>query len=123
MHMCSFVSIAKRPCTYLVEWLIESVDWISVLLATQSVIKYDPSKTGPRTLIEVVEDAGFEAGLWRANTAGDASSLHRAEAGRWRRKLVVSGVLTTPVASASMVMMLPGMEWWVPVLGDILTCS
>jgi hypothetical protein len=51
----------------------------------QARIKYDPSAgTGPRTLIEVVEDAGFEAKLWRGNIEGVTFGVAVAAVMAWK---------------------------------------
>ncbi len=40
----------------------------------QAAIKYDPNhKTGPRAFIEAVEDAGFEAKIWKGAISGALS--------------------------------------------------
>ena len=48
----------------------------------QAVVNYRPELTGPRQLLECLDDLGFEGGLWREEVA-DSSAMHRAEARRW----------------------------------------
>lgn len=90
----------------------------------QAVVHFNPQLTGPRTLIKIVEECGFEASLWQQGAAGSGSNsvgpgkggsaagveLHRREAAKWRLLLVLSAVLTAPIVVVSMVFMIPALE-------------
>lgn len=42
----------------------------------QAVVKYEPDCVGPRDMLEAVEDAGYEADVWRGDADDSASALH-----------------------------------------------
>eukprot|EP00879_Flechtneria_rotunda_P008205 GHRR01008597.1.p1 GENE.GHRR01008597.1~~GHRR01008597.1.p1 ORF type:complete len:1246 (+),score=514.64 GHRR01008597.1:1407-5144(+) len=83
------------------------------LLTHQATVSYDTSgPTGPRDIIEAVQDIGFEAALMHnsAGALGGGSSMER-EARMWRHRLLVGSMFALPVALVSMASMLPGLEW------------
>lgn len=65
--------LAKRK-TCLLRVQVPGVVSVSVTLATNTaLITYDPAVTGPRSCLEAVESAGFDASL--ANTGAHAACL------------------------------------------------
>ncbi|KAK9810274.1 hypothetical protein WJX72_007760 [[Myrmecia] bisecta] len=82
---------------------VEGVRSVTVnLLAGRAEVEFDPDKTGPRHLIEAVEDMGFEAEATGADR-GTAAADRRAELAYWRRLFTASAALTIPVFLVAMV--------------------
>lgn len=75
----------------------DGIVYASVALATNKAhIKYDPEVTGPRDVIRLIENLGFEASLVKKDRS--ASHLdHRREIRQWRRSFLVSLVFCVPV--------------------------
>ncbi|XP_023647433.2 copper-transporting ATPase 1 [Paramormyrops kingsleyae] len=75
----------------------EGVVYASVALATNKAhIKYDPEVTGPRDLIKLIENLGFEASLVKKDRS--ASHLdHSKEIRQWRKSLIISLFFCIPV--------------------------
>ncbi|MFT7809850.1 copper-transporting ATPase 1 [Arapaima gigas] len=71
--------------------------YASVALATNKAhIKYEPEVTGPRDVIRLIEDLGFEASLVKKDRS--ASHLdHSREIRQWRKSFLVSLVFCVPV--------------------------
>eukprot|EP00002_Diphylleia_rotans_P038964 TRINITY_DN892_c0_g1_i4.p1 TRINITY_DN892_c0_g1~~TRINITY_DN892_c0_g1_i4.p1 ORF type:complete len:586 (-),score=112.13 TRINITY_DN892_c0_g1_i4:1405-3162(-) len=77
----------------------------SVNLVTEVCrIRYDDSLTGPRKLIEHVDDLGFEASLRDKNAPDDTTEKMRIEATKLFRKFFFSFILTLPTFLISMVL-------------------
>lgn len=83
------------------------------LAINTATISYDPHVTGPRSCINAVEDAGFEASLSPDNsssTANLAAAAAAREVATWRRRLLYALLLSIPVAALSMLAMAPGLH-------------
>ncbi|XP_035265797.1 copper-transporting ATPase 1 [Anguilla anguilla] len=78
--------------------------YASVALATNKAhISYDPEVTGPRDIIKLVENLGFEASLVKKDRS--ASHLdHSKEIRQWRRSFLVSLFFCVPVMGMMMYM-------------------
>lgn len=80
------------------------------LLAKRAEVQFDPDVTGPRALIEAVQDAGFDAHIVDTDRALGADD-RKAELQYWRRLLRYSCAFTLPVFLLAMVLpMMPGCE-------------
>ncbi|XP_006632691.2 copper-transporting ATPase 1 [Lepisosteus oculatus] len=75
----------------------KGIDYASVALATNKAhVKYDPEVTGPRDIIKLIGDLGFEASLVRKDQS--ASHLdHSQEIRQWRRSFFISLIFCVPV--------------------------
>ncbi|XP_076147849.1 copper-transporting ATPase 1 [Alosa pseudoharengus] len=75
----------------------KGVVYASVALATNKAhIKYDPEVTGPRDLIRLIENLGFEASLVKRDRSANHLD-HSREIQQWRRSFLVSLVFCVPV--------------------------
>jgi Cu+-exporting ATPase len=97
-------------CVARVERKLNRLDGVeaSVNLATERAsVAYDPRRADVEALVAAVESAGYSATLRRE--AGEADSALRAV----RRRLLVSGALTVPLALLAMVppLQFAGWEW------------
>ncbi|XP_042335038.1 copper-transporting ATPase 1 [Sceloporus undulatus] len=83
----------------------KGVLYSSVALATNKAhIKYDPEIIGPRSIIRVIEDLGFNAALVKKDRS--ASHLdHRQEIRQWKRSFLVSLFFCIPVMGLMIYMM------------------
>ncbi|XP_038867916.1 copper-transporting ATPase 1-like [Salvelinus namaycush] len=69
----------------------------SVALATNKAhIKYDPEVTGPRDVIKLIENLGFEASLVKRDRTGSHLD-HSREITQWRKSFLVSLIFCVPV--------------------------
>ncbi|XP_048883915.1 copper-transporting ATPase 1 [Brienomyrus brachyistius] len=84
----------------------EGVVYASVALATNKAhIKYDPEVTGPRDLIKLIENLGFEASLVKRDRS--ASHLdHSKEIRQWRKSFIISLFFCVPVMGMMMYMII-----------------
>ena len=58
-----------------------------------------------------MEEVGFEASIWKDQSAEGSGALHRSEARTWGRRLLLSALLTAPVAVLYMtLMMMPDLD-------------
>ncbi|MBN3303402.1 ATP7A ATPase, partial [Amia calva] len=75
----------------------KGIDYASVSLATNKAhIKYDPEVTGPRDVIKLIENMGFEASLVKKDQS--ASHLdHSREIRQWRKSFFISLIFCVPV--------------------------
>jgi Cu+-exporting ATPase len=73
-------------------------------------IQHDSNVIGPRDLIRAIDGLGvpgpISASLWKDQNA-DAGAVYRAEAATWAGRLWVSLIVTAPVATVFMLLMLP----------------
>ena len=70
------------------------------LLQNSAQVTFDPDATGPRTVLEAVEDAGFEARVEDQAGAGAGAGSRdasREEIRKWRRLLVQAAWLAAPL--------------------------
>ncbi|KAH0630898.1 hypothetical protein JD844_004229 [Phrynosoma platyrhinos] len=83
----------------------KGVLYSSVALATNKAhIKYDPEIIGPRSIIRVIEDLGFNAALVKKDRS--ASHLdHKQEIRQWKRSFLVSLFFCIPVMGLMIYMM------------------
>eukprot|EP00049_Salpingoeca_infusionum_P025293 m.18491 g.18491 ORF g.18491 m.18491 type:complete len:1017 (-) comp7880_c0_seq1:380-3430(-) len=73
------------------------VNSISVALTTsKALIDFDPNLTGPRTIIQAIDDLGFEAELASASSGDDAYKQTRAIT-FWRNNFVASVLYFIPI--------------------------
>uniref|UniRef100_A0AAZ3PNF6 P-type Cu(+) transporter n=1 Tax=Oncorhynchus tshawytscha TaxID=74940 RepID=A0AAZ3PNF6_ONCTS len=71
--------------------------YASVALATNKAhIKYDPEVTGPRDVIKLIENLGFEASLVKRDRTGSHLD-HSREITQWRKSFLVSLFFCVPV--------------------------
>ncbi|KAJ8352448.1 hypothetical protein SKAU_G00239240 [Synaphobranchus kaupii] len=84
----------------------KGIVYASVALATNKAhLKYDPEVTGPRDVIRLIENLGFEASLVKKDRS--ASHLdHTKEIRQWRRSFLVSFFFCVPVMGMMMYMMI-----------------
>ncbi|XP_028671375.2 copper-transporting ATPase 1 [Erpetoichthys calabaricus] len=84
----------------------KGVLYVSVALATNKAhIKYDPEVNGPRDIMRLIENMGFEASLAKKDRS--ASHLdHRKEIRQWRRSFFVSLMFCIPVMGLMIYMMI-----------------
>lgn len=87
------------------------VDVTVDLVTAHATIKYTPGLTGPRDLLAVISDAGFEAALPHDKDSSTQDILAR-EAGAWRWRLLLSVLCAVPVAILSMLPMIPALSNW-----------
>ncbi|KAJ8255284.1 hypothetical protein GJAV_G00203140 [Gymnothorax javanicus] len=80
--------------------------YASVALATNKAhVKYDPEVNGPRDIIRMIENLGFEASLVKKDRT--ASHLdHSKEIRRWRRSFFISLFFCVPVMGMMIYMMI-----------------
>uniref|UniRef100_A0A8C9SPE6 P-type Cu(+) transporter n=1 Tax=Scleropages formosus TaxID=113540 RepID=A0A8C9SPE6_SCLFO len=80
--------------------------YASVALATNKAhIKYEPEVTGPRDVIRLIENLGFEASLVKKDRS--ASHLdHSREIRQWRKSFLISLVFCVPVMGMMIYMMI-----------------
>ncbi|WIA09268.1 hypothetical protein OEZ85_008676 [Tetradesmus obliquus] len=103
-------------CAGAVESVVKQVPGVvsvAVNLATNTaLIAYDPAVTGPRSCLEAVEGAGFEAALAAAGhgPAAGAGAAALREARVWRRRLLLALLLALPLAVLSMLAMTPDLQ-------------
>ncbi|KAJ8406011.1 hypothetical protein AAFF_G00308990 [Aldrovandia affinis] len=78
--------------------------YASVALATNKAhIKYDPEVTGPRDIIRLIENLGFEASLVKKDRS--ASHLdHSKEIWQWKKSFLISFIFCVPVMGMMMYM-------------------
>jgi Cu+-exporting ATPase len=67
------------------------------------MVVFDPNATGPRDLIRIVQDAGFEASVYDELQAVDRSSA-TSDIRKWKRMLHISLSLTIPLFFVTMVL-------------------
>uniref|UniRef100_A0A8C7I9Z2 P-type Cu(+) transporter n=1 Tax=Oncorhynchus kisutch TaxID=8019 RepID=A0A8C7I9Z2_ONCKI len=102
----------------------------SVALATNKAhIKYDPEVTGPRDVITLIENLGFEASLVKRDRTGSHLD-HSREITQWRKSFLVSLFFCVPIVGMRIYMfihnLLPGLSimnlilflFCVPVQGE-----
>uniref|UniRef100_A0AAY4B993 P-type Cu(+) transporter n=1 Tax=Denticeps clupeoides TaxID=299321 RepID=A0AAY4B993_9TELE len=84
----------------------KGVVYASVALATNKAhIKYDPEVTGPRDVIRLIENLGFEASLVKKDRS--ASHLdHSQEIQQWRKSFLISLFFCVPVMGMMIYMMI-----------------
>ncbi|KAM6426907.1 copper-transporting ATPase 1 isoform 1-T2 [Liasis olivaceus] len=83
----------------------KGVLYSSVALATNKAhIKYDPEIIGPRDIIQIIENLGFNAALVKKDRS--ASHLdHKQEIRQWKRSFLVSLIFCIPVMGLMIYMM------------------
>uniref|UniRef100_A0A8C7I7A6 P-type Cu(+) transporter n=1 Tax=Oncorhynchus kisutch TaxID=8019 RepID=A0A8C7I7A6_ONCKI len=86
----------------------------SVALATNKAhIKYDPEVTGPRDVITLIENLGFEASLVKRDRTGSHLD-HSREITQWRKSFLVSLFFCVPIVGMRIYMfihnLLPGLS-------------
>ncbi|XP_041076119.1 copper-transporting ATPase 1-like isoform X2 [Polyodon spathula] len=84
----------------------KGIIYTSVALATnKAYIKYDPEVIGPRDVMKLIDNLGFEASLVKKDRS--ASHLdHRSEIRQWRRSFFVSLFCCVPVMGLMIHMMI-----------------
>ena len=106
-------------CTGAVENVLRGVpgvDEVTVALLPEGYAEasFDPDLTGPRELIEAIENAGFDA-LVSSSDRGSGGARPKstdAEAARYRSLFWTSLAYTAPLFAINMVLMkVPGFEW------------
>ncbi|XP_070553751.1 copper-transporting ATPase 2-like isoform X2 [Ptychodera flava] len=100
----SITGMTCSSCVHLIESTLAKkpgVKYASVALATgRGKFKYDPSRTGPRDIIEYVQDAGFGAELAASDAKSKTDGLdHKAEIKKWRRSFLFSLIFGIPVVA------------------------
>jgi Cu+-exporting ATPase len=75
-----------------------------------SQIWYDAQVTGPRSFVNAIHDAGFEASVMTGGDTGKDDN-HAGELAKWRQQLIYAAIFTVPVFLIAMVLpMLPGFK-------------
>ena len=97
-------------CVASVEKAVKKLDGVisaSVNLTTErAVIEYDSSKVQPRDIVEAIEAVGYDASI--ATDDVDLERLERIEEiKRWKKKFLISLILTLPVFVLSMIVIEP----------------
>ncbi|XP_078544951.1 copper-transporting ATPase 1-like isoform X2 [Lissotriton helveticus] len=85
---------------------VEGVQYSSVALATNKAhIKYDPEVVGPRDIMKIIKDLGFDSTFVKKDRS--ASHLdHKQEIRQWRRSFLVSLFFCIPVMGLMIHMMI-----------------
>ncbi|XP_069067208.1 copper-transporting ATPase 1 isoform X2 [Pleurodeles waltl] len=85
---------------------VEGVQYSSVALATNKAhIKYDPEVVGPRDIMKIIKDLGFDSTFVKKDRS--ASHLdHKQEISQWRRSFLVSLFFCIPVMGLMIHMMI-----------------
>ncbi|XP_062845073.1 copper-transporting ATPase 1 [Trichomycterus rosablanca] len=79
--------------------------YASVALATNKAhVKYDPEVTGPRNIIRLIENLGFEASLVKKDRSGSHLD-HSQEIQQWRKSFLISLFFCVPVMGMMIYMM------------------
>ncbi|KAL7858572.1 hypothetical protein AOLI_G00186740 [Acnodon oligacanthus] len=83
----------------------KGIDYVSVALATNKAhVKYDPEVTGPRVIIGLIENLGFEASLVKKDRSGSHLD-HSREIQQWKKSFLISLVFCVPVMGMMIYMM------------------
>ncbi|MCJ8735675.1 hypothetical protein PDJAM_G00250050 [Pangasius djambal] len=83
----------------------KGIVYASVALATNKAhVKYDPEVTGPRDIMRLIDNLGFEASLVKKDRPGSHLD-HSREIKQWRRSFLISLVFCVPVMGMMMYMM------------------
>ncbi|KAF4081055.1 hypothetical protein AMELA_G00157060 [Ameiurus melas] len=83
----------------------KGIVYASVALATNKAhVKYDPEVTGPRDIMRLIENLGFEASLVKKDRPGNHLD-HSREIQQWRRSFLISLVFCVPVMGMMIYMM------------------
>ncbi|XP_026883643.2 copper-transporting ATPase 1 [Electrophorus electricus] len=83
----------------------KGIVYASVALATNKAhVKYDPEVTGPRDVIRLLENLGFEAYLVKKDRSGSHLD-HSREIQQWRKSFLISLVFCVPVMGMMIYMM------------------
>ena len=95
---------------------VSGVDEVAVALLPEgsAEVCFDPDLTGPRELIEAIEDAGFDALVSSSDRGSGGARLKStdAEASRYRSLFWTSLAYTAPLFAINMILMnIPGFEW------------
>lgn len=83
----------------------KGIVYASVALATNKAhVKYDPEVTGPRDIIRLIENLGFEASLVKKDRSGSHLD-HSREIQQWKKSFLISLVFCVPVMGMMIYMM------------------
>lgn len=83
----------------------KGIVYASVALATNKAhVKYDPEVTGPRDIIRLIENLGFEASLVKKDRSGSHLD-HSIEIQQWKKSFLISLVFCVPVMGMMIYMM------------------
>uniref|UniRef100_W5LI21 P-type Cu(+) transporter n=1 Tax=Astyanax mexicanus TaxID=7994 RepID=W5LI21_ASTMX len=83
----------------------KGIVYASVALATNKAhVKYDPEVTGPRDIIRLIENLGFEALLVKKDRSGSHLD-HSIEIQQWKKSFLISLVFCVPVMGMMIYMM------------------
>ncbi|XP_017567032.1 copper-transporting ATPase 1 [Pygocentrus nattereri] len=83
----------------------KGIVYVSVALATNKAhVKYDPEVTGPRVIIGLIENLGFEASLVKKDRSGSHLD-HSREIEQWKKSFLISLVFCVPVMGMMVYMM------------------
>ncbi|TST47760.1 Copper-transporting ATPase 1 [Bagarius yarrelli] len=83
----------------------KGIVYASVALATNKAhVKYDPEVTGPRDIMGLIENLGFEASLVKKDRPGNHLD-HSREIHQWRKSFLISLVFCVPVMGMMIYMM------------------
>ena len=76
---------------------------VSVALATErGKVKYDPSKTGPRDIVKLVNGLGFTASIVNKEDRFDGFLDHQTEIRKWRNSFLISLIFGVPCMAVMM---------------------
>ena len=77
-------------------------------------IWYDAQATGPRSFVNAIHDAGFEASVLTGGGDSSKEDNHAGELAKWRHQLIYASLFTVPVFLLAMV--LPMVPWFNQIL-------
>jgi copper ion binding protein len=80
------------------------------LLTSSAVILFDPTRTGPRFLLECLAQIGLSAELQQLDATNELQKNQAKELRNWKRRLLVSMVFTVPAFIVCMVLPMSGLE-------------
>ncbi|XP_058526802.1 copper-transporting ATPase 2 isoform X1 [Ochotona princeps] len=86
---------------------MNGITYASVALATSKAhVKFDPEVIGPRDIVKLIEEIGFQASLAQRNT--NAHHLdHKVEIKQWKKSFLCSLVFGIPVMGLMIYMLIP----------------
>jgi len=105
-------------CSAAVEGALMQVQGVSSaavsIMTHQAQIWYDAQATGPRSFVNAIHDAGFEASVLTGGGDSSKEDNHAGELAKWRHQLIYASLFTVPVFLLAMV--LPMVPWFNQIL-------
>ena len=102
----SITGMTCSSCVFSIEKNLSSqpgIIEVSVALATErGKVKYDPSKTGPRDIVKLVNGLGFTASIVTKEDRFDGFLDHQTEIRKWRNSFLISLIFGVPCMTVMM---------------------